>query len=172
MIIYLARIAGDDGHKVELRSEQPTDTPLWLGPYTLEEVWASLAPKGNPLNYPEITVKSEEWAGSHGMKPIDFHAKYDPESKSIILFDFGGYVGTVSTPASLWKALVYQSEHGLGSLRTLTRVPGLPNSRYISPEEQAKINEEIAEFQRKAAAQQQVKPKPGKISLSDLGLDL
>lgn len=165
-MIYLARITTEPEHRVELRAEQPVDTQSWLGPYTLEEIWIRLAPCGDPLARPELKSKPQEWAGSHGMKPIDFAAKYDVDSKSIILFDFAGYVGTCMTPASLWKALVFQAENGIGSLRTITRVPQLPHGPYVSPEEQVRINEEIAAFQKKLATQ-----KPAKaVTLEDLGL--
>lgn len=164
-MIYLARL---ESGEVQLRSDQPSDTQSWLGPYAPSELWTRLAPAGNPLNRPELKSKPEEHAGSYGLRPIDFAAKYDPESKSIILFDFGGYVGTVSTPESLWKALIFQSNHGIGSLRSLTRVPEVPNGKWLSPEEQAEINRQIAETMERANKPENKPAK--KVTLEDLGL--
>ena len=166
--MWLARVDG----KVELRTEQPKDTELWLGPYTLEEIWVALAPAGNPLNRPEINAKAHEHAGSHGLKPCHFHATYDVEAKCMILFDFAGYVGTVSTPASLWKALLYQANHGPGSLRALTRVPELSNSVYRSPEEQEAINKEIVLFQLRKQQQEDEKKSTKQIGRFKTPLDL
>lgn len=164
---YIAFISG----KAEPRTERPTDTEFYIGPYTWLEIFTCLSPHGDLTEMPVIRSEQGEWAGSHGLQPCHFSAKYDKESKSIILFDFGGYVGTVRTQKSLWDAIIYQAKNGPGSLRELTRVPQLPNSKYRSPEEQAEINRQVAEFMEKAAKQRAEKEKSKeKLSIEDLGL--
>lgn len=165
---YLAFISG----RVEPREARPTDTDFWLGPYTWLEIFTCLSPNGDLTKIPSISAGNGEWAGSRGLKPIHFSATYDAQSRSVILFDFGGYVGTVRTAKSLWEALLYQAENGPGSLRELTRVPQLPNSKYRSSAEQAEINRQVAEFMEKAAKQKQEKEqaKTSKLSIEDLGL--
>lgn len=157
--MWIAQVITGNTHHCEFRSSPPTDTDRFIGPFSPAEIYVRMRPHSPQLKlYRELPSVVPD-------KEVSFNARYDPESKTILLFDFAGYIATFLTPQTFWNAVLFEIKYGPGSLR-LDHQARARTAYIMSIAERDRLEREVREFQDKKMK----KAKAQNLTLKDLGL--
>lgn len=100
---------------------------------------------------------------------ISLSFDYWEEEDWFIVYDFYGYVCTAISENDLWKAIIYEHENGVGSLRKLSKVEAKPP---VATPDYQYIREKFKQLDAARRWRQKAQDDPDNIDLDELDLDL